>query len=200
MRLKNQLIIGGHHPVGYFTNVFSTSMLVYPRVSAFYIPRFQVYHLLQQHLQLHGCHAWRRRSRGQACDATGRGGEAQSRRIQDERREVQVHGTWKPRWLWIKTMIKLLVLNLGLLDGWLGVTGMILTSDCGSFPHCLLSTSKLKSKVNTPQYGKGGMLYPKDGDSFVPYVFGRFWMKPLRFPMKTAHIARPSRSQEWAEG
>ena len=156
-----------------------------------------MYHLLQQHRQLHGCHAWRRRSRGQACDATGRGGEAQSRRIQDERREVQVHGTWKPRWLWIKT-INLLVLKVG--NGWECGNGMIITSDCGSFPHCLLSTSKLKSKVNTPRYGKRWMLYPKDGDSFVPYVFGRFWMEALRFPMKTAHIAHPSRSQEWAEG
>ena len=34
---------------------------------------------------------------------------------------------------------------VGLLDGLLGVAGMIITSDYGSFPHSLLSTSKTKT-------------------------------------------------------
>ena len=43
-------------------------------------------------------------------------------------------------------MENLLVLNVGM-DGLLGVAGMIITSDCGSFPHSLLSTSKMIGSI-----------------------------------------------------
>jgi hypothetical protein len=40
------------------------------------------------------------------------------------------------------------------MDGLLGVAGMIITSDYGSFPHSLLSTSKL---IKILQWFFGGM-------------------------------------------
>ena len=45
---------------------------------------------------------------------------------------------------WGGVALYLLVLNVG--NGWEWGNGMIITSDSGSFPHSLLSTSKLSSK------------------------------------------------------
>jgi hypothetical protein len=49
------------------------------------------------------------------------------------------------RWIWIYTAFRkenLLVLSREWMGQGLGVAGMIIASDYGSFPHSLLSTSK----------------------------------------------------------
>ena len=52
------------------------------------------------------------------------------------------------------------------MDGLLGVAGMIITRDYGSFPHSLLSTSKFRNDMEIEMGGTSKINHPVDSRIF----------------------------------